>query len=331
MLLGKLLMMPRSAQSRSRAWTRYAGITVTGMLALAGSLAFTLWSAANSSPVRPVPSFSADVSPALGPEALPAVAAPRKFLGVILARVSADIAPRFEGRLVDVFVRLGDRVNAGAAVAIIDLPSQHYDLRVANAHLMAATVDTHRAEVELAEAEERLKRRDALAAESLSTREELATANYQKQLASTRVEAARAQLVERRAESERLQRDNADAVLKAPFDGIVAARFVDPGVNIGPSRPVLRLISVNEPFVRFAVPEKDATSLSIGRRVRVTRSDERMAVEGVIEKISPEIDTAARLIFVEARLPATDLPLTMFSGEIVRVFIEDAPGVAHPE
>lgn len=256
----------------------------------------------------------------------PTAPVPREeFLGVILARITADIAPRFEGRLREVHVRLGDRVEAGALLAELDAPSLRFDLRVAEASLSAAGVDQARTQVELTEAREKLERRRTLAAEALASREDLSSARYQEQLASKRLDATRAQIDERRAQVDRLRKDNSDTHITAPFAGVVAARYVDPGATVRPSTPILRLVNMDDLFVRFALPEARAATLTVGRSVHVYVGDARLDLPGVIDKIAPEIDAASHLVFMEARLdPIVSKPL-LLSGEEARVSLAEAP------
>jgi RND family efflux transporter MFP subunit len=265
------------------------------------------------------PSFEA--APSAAPAARPLASAQESgFLGVALARSSADLAPRFEGRLRDVHVRLGDRVPVGALIATLDVPSLRFDLTIAEASLQAADVDQRRAAVELAQADEQLARRKALVEAALASGEDLAAAGYQQKLAATRVEAARALLAEKRSRVEQLRKSNADTQIRAPFEGIIAARYVDPGANVTPSRPIVRLISAHTLFVRFAVPEESAASLRLGEPVQIRAGEASLG--GAVEKIAPEVDAASRMIIAEAHLNAEADQAPVRSGEIVRVFID---------
>ncbi len=267
--------------------------------------------------------------PPEGPRGSEHVSAPpptaHAYLGVVLALGSADIAPRFAGRLKEVAVRLGDHVSAGSVIAVLDEPTLRNDLRVAEAALRTASVEQALAAVELSEAEERLTRSKALSAAALSSGEELATARFQQQRTSTRVEAARAQLAEHQTQVDRLRQDNEDAVVRAPFDGIIAARFADPGTNVAASTPIVRLISAREFIVRFAVPNNEITAVSIGSRARICVGDHGAVLYGTVDKIAPEIDAASRMVFVEARLPPNDAGGSALSGETVHVSIEPMP------
>jgi RND family efflux transporter MFP subunit len=273
------------------------------------------------SAVSAEPKAAAPVVSALAASATPGTpgAPASDFLGVILARASVDLAARFDGRIRAVHVRLGDVVLAGASVASLDIPGLRFDLSMAEADVHAAEVDQSRAAVELTQAEERLGRRRALSAEALATGEDLAAATYQQKLAEVAVETARAQLAGKRARVGQLRKNTDDTEIRAPFEGIVAARYVDPGANVTAATPIVRLLSARDFFVRFAVPEESAARLSIGAPVEVSLGGAALALHGAVDKISPEVDAASRMILVEARLDAGSLDMKARSGEMARV------------
>jgi RND family efflux transporter MFP subunit len=254
----------------------------------------------------------------IGETAPPAPAREGPFLGVVLARASVDLAPRYEGRLREVHVRLGDSVAAGDPIASIHLPTARLDLTMAEATLKVTQVERDRAAIELADSQDRLARRKALAAEALATGEELATAQYQRKLADVRVESMKAQLGEKRARVEQLRQMNAEAEVRAPFAGIIAARYADPGANVTPATPIVRLISAGDLFVRFALPEEALSGAAVGMAARVAVGD--AIFHGTIDKIAPEVDAASRMVTVEARLDlGADPKAQPLSGEIARV------------
>ncbi len=244
--------------------------------------------------------------------------APTTFLGVLVARSSVDIAPRFDGRVDAIHVRLGDVVHVGDLIANLDVPSLRYELRAAQATMELVKIDEERVAVELAQAEEQFARRKILTESALATGEELAMARYQEKFARARVNAARALLAEKSTRVAELRRKTADAEIRAPFEGVVALRYLDPGANATPSTPIVRIISAKDHIARFAVPEEHARTIRLGAVVKVRTPD--AAIRGTIEKIAPEIDAASRMVIVEAKLDSSGASVRV--GEMVHVSLE---------
>ncbi len=88
---------------------------------------------------------------------------------------------------------------------------------------------------------------------------------YEQSLAALRssVEAARAAL--RMAEAKR-----ADTVLKAPLDGVVTARHMDPGAMASPGQPIIAVQFTRQIWVTISVPEEISPRIHIGQPARVT-------------------------------------------------------------
>ena len=97
----------------------------------------------------------------------------------------------------------------------------------------------------------------------------------------------------------------AEAELRAPFAGVIAKRYVDPGATLSTGEPVVQIIA-DARLVRFAVPEERGDALRLGAPVRVRFEDVPLEVSGTVSTIAPEIDAGTRLILAEAELRLDD-------------------------
>ena len=250
--------------------------------------------------VAPPPSAAAsaveatvDDPPGLAPGAEEGPTETSSFLGVVLSGETADLAPKIDGRIEAVLVRPGDRIRRGAVLARLDRRQIRRSVAVARA--------------ELHEAEQRLARRVPLArGEGIISAEELS---------STRM-----QMLDQRSKLNDLEHALAEAEIRAPFDGVVAARFYDPGALTQGGRPILRVISASVPRVRFAVPEAQGGAIKVGDAVSVLVDGVEAPLRAEIESVSPEVDAAARMIFAQARLEVpSSLRDQMRSGQVAHV------------
>ncbi|WP_170229784.1 efflux RND transporter periplasmic adaptor subunit [Polyangium fumosum] len=235
---------------------------------------------------------------------------------MILSRKTVDIAPRLDGKIGEVSVRLGDRIPEGGLIAVLDAPSVAFDVRMAAAALKSVELSREQAKQELAEAEERLARREGLSAEGLTTGEDVATARYQVAIRRAHVETLSAQIDERRAKLAQLRRSKTDLLITAPFEGYVAARFVDPGASVTAATPVVRLVDARSLFVRFAVQESEVALLSAGRALQIETVDGKpeVVLDGKVDRIAPEIDAASRMVVVEATIDGGDPQNAVLAG-----------------
>jgi multidrug efflux pump subunit AcrA (membrane-fusion protein) len=150
-------------------------------------------------------------------------------------------------------------------------------------------------------------------------KEEIRRAEIQKQMAEVSVEGAQARAAVQRARVAQARDRLAKAELRAPADGKVARRYVDPGALAGPGQPVVRLIGDSTLIVRFAAPPEQARSLRAAARLSIATGDGR--VPAVIESVSPEVDPPSGMVIVVAAL---DPGAGVKPGSVVKVRREGA-------
>ncbi len=102
------------------------------------------------------------------------------------------------------------------------------------------------------------------------------------------------------------------ATLRAPFDGIVTVRTVDPGDLIqkgqGSSRtekkPLFTIIQMDQVRVEVAVPERDAALADAGDKARFKHGAlPGGAIEGKVARVSKSLDPITRTMMVEVDFP----------------------------
>jgi RND family efflux transporter MFP subunit len=93
-----------------------------------------------------------------------------------------------------------------------------------------------------------------------------------------------------------------DCVLRAPFDGEVSIRSVDPGAFVRPGTPVVTIVDRDAVRMTFEVPESDfgAVAEKTPVSIRVLATDK--VVFGVVSRRSPAADPETRTVHVEVDL-----------------------------
>jgi RND family efflux transporter MFP subunit len=240
------------------------------------------------------------------------------FLGVVVALQSVELSAKFDGTLERLDVHVGDHVKSGAPIARLDGRSIGRDLAIAEASLRVAEAEHDRGVIELQDASDRRARLELIP--ELVAREQLATAETQEKVASARLRGSVADLAGKRARIEQLKETSRDIQIVAPFDGTIAARYVDSGTTVSRSTPIVRIINPTSLVIRFAVPEEQAAGVTVGREVTVRVPSVDLTAIAVIDGVGPEIDAALRMVVVEARLRGNGERMhTIPSGAIARV------------
>ncbi len=229
-----------------------------------------------------------------------------EFTGELFAD-AVDIAPRLSGRLVEVKVRLGDKVEKGQVVARLDDADLSHQLQEARAALLTAEANGKRAEAHLELARTELARKAPLAKDELVSAQELSEIQARVSSIEAEVSAAKAQAAQARARMGLLEEQRKDMRLVAPFDGTVAERRLDPGAAVGPSTPIVRLVAAGPARVRFRVPERGLASVRPGQTIRLrTAATGDTSFEGTVERIGSEVSRTDRAVQVEGVLSSED-------------------------
>lgn len=225
-----------------------------------------------------------------------------ELIGVVVADEMADIGPSIRGEVLAVEVRPGQRVVAGQPLAELDTRQAAENLRMAEASLRRSTAALGEAKVDREQAASRLEEVEVLARADATSRKTVEDARFQLRRAQAAQERASADVAQWRVKCEQLTRQLSDTQLHAPFSGVVAARFLDPGDMAGPDVPVVRLISSDTLWVRFAVPPQRLAQVQEGAAVTAELGEMRTPQEATIRQVGAETDIGSQFVFVDAEL-----------------------------
>ena len=217
----------------------------------------------------------------------------RRYVGTLRSWVESSVGPQFISAYVEtVLVRPGARVRRGEILATLDCRSAS---SASNAVAMQARAIDARHTAVTREADRTLKLLDG----------GYASANEVEQAVAQSV-AEGAQLDAQKAMLAKSSLDVGDCVLRAPFDGDVGDRFLDPGAFARPGSAIVSVI--DRTTVRFTadVPEIDFALVAPETHVEIRIDASGRAVEGVIARRAPHADADVRTIHFEVDLPNAD-------------------------
>jgi RND family efflux transporter MFP subunit len=109
-------------------------------------------------------------------------------------------------------------------------------------------------------------------------------------------------LAQRRSELELAKQALSDSRLSAPFAGRVRERHATPGQYLAAGAPVVTIVKVHPLRLRLSIPEREASAVRIGQKVRVTLEGDPAAHEGRVARVSPAIEEASRTLSIEAEV-----------------------------
>jgi RND family efflux transporter MFP subunit len=154
-------------------------------------------------------------------------------------------------------------------------------------------------------------------------------------IARQQADDSHAQLIEARANLKQLEALQAYKDIRAPFDGVVTARYVDPGALIpqsttpaGSASPIVALATLNQVRIYADVPESAAPLIHDGDPVEVTvREYPGRVFKGSVTRHPQALTSATRTMLVEVDLPNYDRALYPGMYAEVDFHVSAPPGV----
>jgi len=276
-----------------------------------------------AAPTQPAPEPLADRQ---GPAEVEAEAG---YVGVLVPSESAEITAPVTTDVLEYKVKLGDHVEVGDVIALLDEAPVREQLEIAKAELKASRAAVAQASVARKAAQVRLRRAKQGMKDSITSKAEYDEADFGAREAGANVSQAAAAAQEQRARIAALESKLADLTVKAPIAGKLSDRFVEAGTRVSEGEPVVRVISSDDVVLRFAIPAEHVGRLKPGDEVDVAIESRKLKAKAVVKSVAPELDPVAQMIRAEADVAAIEGE-SLQSGLVCRVHPSAAPSGNRP-
>ena len=224
--------------------------------------------------------------------------------GELEAFRKVNVSPKRQGVLEKLFVEEGDSVQAGQALALMDSGDLNDRLEELRAQVRSAKAQLNRSQSEL-------QRRGALIRQGGISLDDYNSARSTYLVDKAAVEAAQQRLAQR-------MKELGDLTVRAPFAGVVTARFADPGAFVTPttsasasagasSSSIVELAQGLEAVAK--VPESDIGRIQAGQSaaVRVDSFPDRR-FPARVRQIAPRAEKLNNVTSFEVKLQLIDPP-----------------------
>jgi membrane fusion protein (multidrug efflux system) len=216
--------------------------------------------------------------------------------GPLVAKERAEVAAEVSGQITEVAVEEGGAVKEGELILTTDPERRRLERASA-----VAVRDEARAAVR--ESERDFNRRKELHERNVASQTQLDQSETELTLAKSRLNAAEAQL----GVADRAVRD---ATVRAPFSGLIAARFVSRGEYVTAGQKLFELVSLDPIEVEFRLTEADSGRVALDQKVEVrVASNPNDVFYGEVTVIAPVIDEKSRTLRVKAQIENSDARL----------------------
>lgn len=173
--------------------------------------------------------------------------------GQVQAVTTVLVGAEISGRIATVDVDYNDHVTAGQVMATFDRASLEAQRSQTSALVAVARATTAQARADLAQSRRNRARADELFAQHVISSTEHEAALTSAMVAEARLRAAEAQLAAQEANAVVAKTNLDHAVIRAPIDGVVITRNVDPGQTVASVLTTPTLFTVAADLTRMEV------------------------------------------------------------------------------
>jgi len=245
--------------------------------------------------------------------------------GPIVVENQLDVEALREGVIATILVQPGTTVRKGQLLARLDDRQISADLDAAADRVRAleANLQNWQAETKVLQADR--SRAEKLYADQVIAKEELDHAVYKEEADEFEIKRESESLNNAKDVLRSLQLEKEKANITAPFDGIVARRYVRVGQKVAVNDRLFWVTALAPLQVRFTLPERFFGNIHEGALLTVTSSDispESKYTARVVQ-VSPVVDPSSGTMEILAQI--TDSNSALRPGMLVNISLNHHP------
>lgn len=227
-----------------------------------------------------------------------------RLTGVVRAQNQTGIYPEIAGRITEVYVQNGERVEEGQPLAKIRDNEFREQRNQAQSDLDVAEAQVRQARASLSRIESRLSRVETLSERDMETQLELETMRADKEEAEANLDLAKAQ--KRRAESQLQDSEYAleNTVIEAPYAGVVGGREVEVGQRVDTGTQIFEIGDLDNMKVTVTLTERMTGYIQTGQSSLITAPAlTDSTIEAEVTRISPFLNPVSHTTRAEIEVP----------------------------
>ncbi len=240
--------------------------------------------------------------------AAPANAAPEQGFvasGPLVVENQVDVLAQRDGVVAKVAAEPGTAVHKGQLLAQLDDRQLLAERDAAQAKILSIGYDQKNWEAKVKMDEVDLNRAEKMMAAELITKEQLDHQRFKLVASKNELEREKQDYVVAQGTLHSLELEIEKTHIKAPFDGVVARRYIRNGQKVSKDERLFWVTAMAPLRVQFTLPERYAGRLKRGDAVNVTSLGGQGEYPAKVIQVSPVVDPASGTIEVLAELSGT--------------------------
>lgn len=256
-------------------------------------------------------------------------------IGIVGARYTYKIGPTFAGRVRQLDVHVGDRVQAGQVLGEMDPVDLDDRVHSQISAFKRAEAALREMQARQAFAQTQARRYEQLIAVGSVSEEMVTTKRQELQIADAALSAAREEVARARSDRDAALAQRGNLRLIALVDGVVAVRHADPGTTIVAGQAVVEVIDPKSLWIDVRFDQISASGLAAGLSARIElRSRSGQTLNGHVLRTEPKADAVTEETLAKVTFDEQPEPLPPV-GELAEVTVDlpvlpPAPTILNP-
>jgi len=248
----------------------------------------------------------------------------QRISGDVVSENQVEIYPEISGRVTEVYVENGERVEKGQPLVKIHDRIYREQVQQAQASLKVNEARLLQAKSRLGEVEARYKRTQALAEKELSSDMEMETLNAELQSAKADVTLVEAQLDQAKSQLDEAKENLSLTIINAPVVGTVGGRVAEVGMRVTSNNRLFTMGDLTNLKIIVPLTDQMLEFIEVGQTARVFANDDsEKFVSAEVARISPFLNTVSRSTEAEIHIgdaqgllkPGMFVPVDILYGE----------------
>lgn len=230
------------------------------------------------------------------------------FTGTLSPRAQFIVAPKIGGRLERLLVDIGDHVQPGQVVAVLEDDEYEQQVEQARAELQVAKANLQECRSSLRTAKREFQRVEVLRQKKIASESELDSAESKFLSQEAKYKVALAQIAQKeaalKATEVRLSYTTIRITRGHSGTRVVGERFVDAGAMLAANDAIVSILDIRSLIAVVHVIERDYTKVKVGQKAYVTTDAfPEQVFPGKVIRIAPLIKEKSRQSRVEIEVP----------------------------
>lgn len=225
------------------------------------------------------------------------------FSGKVLSEHEVSVIPKVPGKVTGVSVKVGDKVNAGQVLFVMDTSDLQSTIDSATIGVRSAEINYQMTKDSLDTAKENLERQKALYEAGAISKVQLEGVETQVASAEKSLELVGIQVEQAKNGLAQAQKAINDMTVTAPVNGTVSALNIVVGQMASQAMAAVTITQLDSLYVSLSVPENIVNNLKVGQEATVIiNSAGEKEIKGTLTSLAPAANIQTNLYPVKVTI-----------------------------